>query len=46
MGIALSRSIANGLLAAAIAAKNTNQQEKFVNQVKEIGERIKPFTRN
>jgi len=41
MGIALSRSIANGLLAAAIAAKNTNQQEKFVNQVKEIGRRIK-----
>jgi hypothetical protein len=31
MGIALSRSIANGLFAAAVAAKQSNQQEKFIN---------------
>jgi hypothetical protein len=31
--IALSRSIANGLFAAAVAAKQSNQQERFVNFV-------------
>jgi hypothetical protein len=31
MSIALSRSIANGLFAASVAAKQSNQQEKFVN---------------
>jgi len=40
MGIALSRSIANGLFAAAVAAKQANQQERFVNMVAKLQEKV------
>jgi hypothetical protein len=40
MGIALSRSIANGLLAAADAVRHSGRQEQFVGAVKDIGKKL------